>query len=130
MRTRTIVRGLIGFVGIFNLILGLGFFFMPIKLATAFFLSPSGSQGLATLRADFPGLFAGISLFVLYGAYRERAAPLAVPLVMMTIGNIGRIVSLLLDGAPSTAFPPIIVEWVMIAILLMGYRAFDRATQK
>jgi hypothetical protein len=126
---RTAMRGLIGLVGIFNLVLGVGFLLDPLKLGTAFFLSPVGTQGLATLRGDFPGFFIGASLFALFGAYRTKADVLVVPLIMLAIADAGRFVGLIVDGASSTAFPPMIAEWIMIALLLIGYRTFAGATR-
>ena len=71
------MRWLIGLVGVFNLILGVGFLLGPVKLGIAFFLAPIGMQGLATLRGDFPGFFIGASWFALYGACYARAFLLA-----------------------------------------------------
>jgi hypothetical protein len=123
----TALRVLIGLVGIFNLVLGVGFLVEPTKLGNAFFLSPTGTLGLATLRGDFPGFFIGASLFAIYGACHVRADALLVPLVLLTIADAGRVISLIVDGAPSTAFPPMITEWIMIALLLTGYQVFGRA---
>ena len=52
-----VMRVVIGLIAVFNIAIGLGFLLNPAKLAGQFFLSPLGSQGLATLRADFPGFF-------------------------------------------------------------------------
>jgi hypothetical protein len=128
-KMRTAMRGLIGLVGIFNLALGLGFLFDPVKLGESFFLSPTGTQGLATLRGDFSGFFVGAALFALCGAYYERADLLLVPLGMLAIADAGRAFSLIVDGASPIAFQPMIAEWIMIALLLTGYRVFGGATR-
>ena len=121
-----LLRGLIGLIGVFNILIGLGFLFLPAKLAAAVFLTPIGTEGLAALRADFPGFFVGASLFALAGAIRNQAAPLLVPLVMLSIALFGRCVSLVLDGFTATAVPPMVVEVVMITILFAGYRSLGR----
>ena len=121
------LRGLICLIGIFNILIGVGFLFLPSKLAEAFFLTPVGTEGLATLRADFPGFFIGAALFALAGAIRNQAAPLLVPLVMLTIALVGRCVSALTDGFVTGSAAPMIVELVMITILFIGYRTFGQA---
>lgn len=125
---RNLMRGIVGVLGLFNLLIGVNFLLNPAKMGADFFLTPNGIQGLATLRADFPGFFIGAALFALYGAWKGRAEPLMVPLVMLALAFAGRIVSLVLDGVAPTAFQPMIVEAVMMTILLVGYRAFGRAS--
>lgn len=122
----TVMRVVIGLIGLFNIAIGLGFLFDPAQWAGQFFLSPVGSQGLATLRADFPGFFITGGVFALIGAVRKDAGALAVPLLLLTIAIIGRSLSLAMDGTAPTAYPPMIVEAVMIAALLLGRRSFAR----
>jgi hypothetical protein len=122
---KIIARGLILMLGLFNLVIGLGFLLQPAKLAAAFFLSPIGSQGLATVRADFTGFFIGASLFALYGAWKMRAEALLVPMVMLGLALTGRFVSLALDGIAPTAPAPMVIEVIMLAILFFGYRTFQ-----
>lgn len=122
---KTIIRGLVLVLGLFNLVIGLGFLLQPAKLAAAFFLSPVGTQGLATIRADFTGFFIGASLFALYGAWKMRAHALLVPMVMLGLALTGRFVSLALDGFAPTAPTPMVIEVIMLVILFAGYRAFQ-----
>ncbi len=119
------MRAVIGLVGLFNVTIGLAFLVVPQKLAAAFFLSPIGSQGMATLRADFPGFFIGASVFALVGAWRGEARPLLVPLLMLGIALFGRVISILVDGMAPTAIQPMTVEAVMIGLLLLAYRRFS-----
>lgn len=121
---RTILRAVIGLIGVFNIAIGLGFLLAPDKLALAFYLVPMGTQGLATLRADFPGFFIGASVFALAGAWTGQARPLLVPIVMLGLALSGRFVSLAIDGMAPTAVQPMVVEAVMITILLLGWRNF------
>ena len=118
------MRVVIGLIGLFNIAIGLGFLLTPDKLAAAFFLSPVGVQGLATLRADFPGFFIGAALFALWGAWRADPRPLLVPLVMLSLALTGRVVSLAYDGMEPTAVAPMLVEFAMIMVLMLGIRVF------
>lgn len=121
-----VMRVVIGLIGLFNIAIGLGFLLNPAQLAGQFFLSPLGTQGLATLRADFPGFFITGGVFALIGAVKKDDNALLVPLLLLAIAIIGRSLSLALDGSAPTAYPPMIVEAVMIAALLLARRSFAR----
>ena len=123
---RTILRGVIGLLGLFNLAIGLGFLFAPEKLAAAFYIAPLGTQGIATIRADFPGFFIGAAVFALVGAWSGQARPLLVPMLLLGLALFGRFIGLAVDGMAPTAPPPMIAEAVMLAILFFGWRNFDR----
>lgn len=120
---RKAIRAVIALVGLFNLVLGLGFLIDPFRLGATFFLAPVTIQGLATMRADFTAFFVTGGTFALLGAWRGRAEPLAVPLILLAIALFGRFLSLVVDGASRTAVEPMIAEAAMIAILIVGRRA-------
>ena len=124
---RMIFRLLVGLVGLFNVGMGLAFLLRPAQMAANFFLTPHGSQGLATLRADFTAFFLVGGLFALLGALRADPAPLKVPVFLLSIALFGRTLSLVLDGFAPTAFPPMIAEAVMVLILVGAMQAFRRA---
>jgi hypothetical protein len=121
-----ILRAIIGLVGLFNLLIGLSFLATPAKLAEQFFLSPVGTQGMATLRADFPGFFITAAVFALMGAWRGQSRPLLVPMLALGVALAGRFVSIAVDGMAPTAVPPMIVEAVMLALLAAGYSRFHK----
>jgi hypothetical protein len=121
-----VMRVVIGLIGLFNITIGLGFLLNPAQLAGQFFLSPLGSQGLATLRADFPGFFITGGTFALIGAVKKDGNALLVPLLLLAIAIIGRSLSLALDGTAPTAYLPMMAEAVMIAALLLARRSFAR----
>ena len=78
-------------------------------------------------RRGFAKLGGAGGLFALLGAWRVDPSPLKVPILLLAVALFGRTVSLVLDGAGPMAWPPMISEAVMIAILLLGQRAFARA---
>jgi hypothetical protein len=123
---RNTIRVVVGLVGLFNVVLGLGFLIDPAQAGLRFFLMSLGTQGLATMRADFTAFFVTGGTFALISAWRAQRTLLVVPLMLIGIAISGRVISLIADGAPSKAFPPMIVEAVMIAILALGWRYFDR----
>ncbi|MBC7519653.1 MAG: hypothetical protein H7268_00955 [Sandarakinorhabdus sp.] len=121
---RSIMRVVIGLVGLLNVALGLGFLLAPAKMAQGFFLLPVGSQGLATLRADFTGFFLGAATFALFGAWRADPRPLLVPLVMLGLALAGRSFSLIVDGVGPDAIAPMVIELVMLVLLVAARRSF------
>lgn len=118
------LRLLILLVALVNLLIGLAFLIRPADAAAAFALSPIGTQGLATLRADFPAFFLTGGLFALIGAWRRAAPPLLVPITLLGIALFGRIIGVMLDGIVETTLPPMVVEAVMLALLWLGWRSF------
>lgn len=118
------LRLLILLVAIFNLLIGFVFLVRPSEAAAAFALTPIGTQGLATLRADFPAFFLTGGLFALLGAWRGTAQPLIVPITLLAIALAGRFVSLSVDGMVDTSLPPMIAEAVMLSLLGLGWRNF------
>jgi hypothetical protein len=117
------MRFAVGLVGLLNFLLGLGFLFHPIQLAARFALSPVGTQGMATIRADFPAFFLTGAVFAIIGAWRADPRPLLVPLVLLSAALAGRFVSLAIDGVVSTTYPPMLAEALMIGIIIVARRA-------
>ena len=122
------MRLIVGLLGLFLAGMGLMFLINPAEKAADFAMTPVGSQGLASLRADFTAFFLVGGLFALLGAWRTDPAPLKVPILLLAVALFGRTVSLVLDGAGPMAWPPMVAEAVMIAILLLGQRVFARAS--
>lgn len=118
------MRVSVGMVGLFNVLLGIGFLFSPLKLAQQFALAPIGTQGLATLRADFPAFFLTGGVFALIGAWRVDPKHLRVPLALLGTALAGRFVGIVIDGTVPATFPPIIAEAFMILVLLAALQAF------
>ena len=123
---RNVVRGLVGLTAVFNILLGIAFLLDPAQMGLSFFLTSFGTQGLATMRADFTAFFVTGGAFALVAAWRAWRSPLLVPLSLLSIAITGRAISLIADGAPGKAFPPMLAEAVMIAILALGWFRFDR----
>lgn len=125
----TALRVAVGIVGFLLIVIGLIFLVHPEFMAAQFYITPIGSQGLATIRADFPAFFLTGGGFALWGAWKKHAEPLKVPLVLLGLALFGRFVSLVFDGVGPSAFPPMILEAVMIGILLAASRSFARPTR-
>jgi hypothetical protein len=111
-------------VGLLNVVLGLAFLIRPEAMGAVFYITPIGSQGLATIRADLPGFFITGGAFALWGVWMRRPDALTVPITLLSLALFGRFVSLIFDGIGPSAFPPMIAEAVMIGILVYAMRSF------
>jgi hypothetical protein len=123
MNMLAILRIAVGGIALFNIAIGLAFLFNPAGAAANFFLIPDGSQGMATLRADFPGFFITGGTFAMIGAVQRDARALLVPMLLLVIAITGRAVSLVADGVGPEAIPPMVAEAVMITVLAFTRRA-------
>ncbi len=116
-------RAVVGAIGVFNLLIGLAFLILPAEMALGFYVTPLGIQGMATLRADFAAFFCVGGGAALLAAARSVHAPLLVPIALLGVALVGRLVSLIADGAASTAFAPMLAEAVMITLLALARRS-------
>jgi hypothetical protein len=119
-----LTRLAVAVVALLNLVLGLLFLVRPEWMAAQFYVTPIGSQGLASIRADFTAFFLTAGGFALLGAQRLDPEPLKVPITLFAIAFVGRTVSLIFDGVGPGAIPPMAAEAVMIAILYAAIRQF------
>lgn len=46
------------------------------------------------------------------------------PIILFAVALTGRCITLIVDGVVPTSFTPMMVEAVMIAVLILGTRAF------
>ncbi|NNM75991.1 hypothetical protein HJG53_03595 [Sphingomonas sp. ID1715] len=114
-------------VALFGLALGLWFFFATDHAAAAFFVTPQGAAGLATLRADMSAFFLVSGLCALYAAIAERGEWLIVSAGLYGIALTGRAANLIVAGSYDGAAIPMIVEALLVALSLFGWRQLRRS---
>ena len=119
---QALARGAAALVGLFGVGFGLWFFTGTPAAAAAFFVEPLGNAGLATLRADLSGFFLVSGLWAFYAAWTGRGTALLVPAALYGIAIAGRAVNLIAAGPYAGAATPMIVEAVLVALCLFGYR--------
>lgn len=106
----------------------LSFWIAPQQMAERFGVAAIHSGGLATLRADFGGLFAGLA--VLSGiATRTGRQPfaLAAAIVLMAI-VVGRLIAWAADGGPAVEVGSLLIELAVAAALVAVARMPPRAS--
>lgn len=119
---RTILIGLIFVAGMFNLLLGIGFFVDPAGTAASLGVSSTGPLGLATLRGDFTGFFVVIGLCMLRGAWKRNGDVLLVPAALFAIAFTGHAVTAALNGSGPGFYQPMIFQAAQFALLVLGWR--------
>jgi hypothetical protein len=117
---RTVLRGLIGLIGVLGLLLALQLWLNPAGPAAKLGLMATGPLGLASIRADLGGFFAGAGLLALMGAVRGQARLLTAPLLLTSLALAGRVVTVAFNGLTPDMVQPMVVEAVLIVILALG----------
>jgi ribonuclease Z len=121
----TVVRILAGLVGLFFLVIGMGFLTLPEVFATRFFVEPARAVGINALRGDLGALFLGMGFFCLLGTVTARRRVLVVPIVFLTMVVTGRLISLVIDDVPFVAADSIVIELISLIILVLSVVTFS-----
>ena len=119
---RGVLRALVGLIGVLALLVAARLWIGPEAPAAALGLKADGLLGLATLRADVGGFVAAGGLFALAGAIRGEGRLLTPPAVLLGLALTGRILTVAVDGYAAPMLPPMIIEFVLVAILLIARR--------
>lgn len=119
---RLILTALIFLVGLFDLFMALNFLLNPQATALGFGLTPTGTQGLSSLRADFTAFFGVVAVCMMLGAWRRNGDLLLVPAALMGVAVLVRGASLVLDGAYPGWQVPMVVEIVHVILLVAAWR--------
>lgn len=115
-----VLRVLLGVAGLLGLVIALGFWFQPDRLATAFGIAALDTLGYSTLRADLGALFGAVGVLSLAASVRNSARLLTAPLLLIGVGFAGRLLTIALSGYEPTMLQPMIVEIVLITLFAAG----------
>lgn len=85
-----------------------------------------GDIGKANLRADVGGLFLGIAILTIFASIRQNRFAVLAAATLLSATLLGRFVSVAIDGFGARVGPPMVVEAVVIVILLVAYRTWDK----
>ena len=123
MILQKILRVLIGLTGLLYITLALGFLLDPAQAAARLGIGAIAPLGMATLRGDFIGFFGTIGILALLGAVRNEARYFTAPLMLVGMTLAGRLITVAASGFDATMGPPMLVEAVTVALLLLGSRS-------
>ena len=116
------VRILLSLVILFWFVMGATFTFAPDQIYPQFFIEPKGVEGLATIRADFGGLFVAGGIMALLGLLQRNEYYLYSSGILMFSIEVIRGLSAIMDGLASTTVQNMAVEMVVVAILFYAAR--------
>ena len=105
-------------------LLGLGFaaMFSPNSMLELFDLTPKGTYGYNTIRADLGGLLIGSGLMIWIGLWKKQNSWFNATIFMMALLLFGRLISTVIDGWTNAAIPAIAVEIFALVILTLNNR--------
>jgi hypothetical protein len=120
------LRAALLLVGLLFFAIGTGFLIAPVRLGEAIGIAAEGTQGLASMRADFTAFFWVGGGAAALGGLRGDAGLLRVAAALVGIALAARVISLLVDGTYPAAFQPMVIEAVTLALALAGVRHFSK----
>lgn len=121
-----VTRILVAIIGIFAL-MGVGQHWFDLDAVhTQRGMLAIGDIGKANLRADVGGLFLGIAILTIFASIRQNRFAVLAAATLLSATLLGRFVSVAIDGFGARVGPPMAVEAVVIVILLVAYRAWDK----
>src|SRR3546814_20456242 len=121
------LRALLLLGGIFFILMGFSFLIDPVGMGGDFGLTPQGTLGLASIRADMTAFFVISGTCLVWGAWWRRGDPLLVTAGLMGIALLGRIVTLATAGSHEGWWQPMLNEAVTSILALAGSRQIGRA---
>lgn len=119
---RTIIRGLVGIAGLLGLLVATRLLLQPEATGLKLGLTPVGSLGLATIRADVAGFFAVTGGLSLMAAWKNDRALILAPLLLIAAALAGRCLNLAVQGFSPELAPPMVIEAALLVLLAFGRR--------
>jgi len=119
-----IIRSLLVLAGLIFCVIGGSFLAYPLSQGGSFGLDAVGAQGLSSLRGDFTAYFWVTGGALIFGAWTKRGDILLVPALLLGITLAARALSLALDGFYEGWWLPMTIEALVVALALVGRRAF------
>jgi len=122
-----IARIAVGLVFAFSLLMGLQTFFTPEASAVTLGLGTAlPDLGMNTFRADIGAFFLAAATFAGLGLFAGRTGAIYGAALLYGLALIGRILGVVMDGAPAGVETPIIIEAALVVLLVFGARTLAR----
>lgn len=122
-----LARIAVALAGLFSLAMGLQTFFMPGEAAVALgFGDALPPMGENTFRGDIGAFFLAAAIFTALGLF-GRPRVLYGAALLYGLALTGRVIGVVMAGAPEGIAVPLAVEAVMVAVLVFGARTLARA---
>ncbi|MFT5679582.1 MAG: hypothetical protein ACI8RZ_000486 [Myxococcota bacterium] len=115
------MRWIVGGMGVFFVLVAVGWVVAPELVAEGFSISLTGADGRSTARSDLGGFFGAMGAFCLLGS-RGEVAMLKAAVISLGIIAVLRVVSMVLDGASLFTGAALAVELVGVGLLVLAIR--------
>lgn len=113
---------------LFSLLMGVQTFIMPEQSALALgFGTELPEMGWSTFRGDIGAFFLAAAIFAALGLFAGRPAVLYGAALLYGLALTGRIIGIVMAGAPEGIATSLIMEAVMVLIFVFGARTLSRA---
>ncbi len=122
-----IARITVGLGFLFSLLMGVQTFFMPEVSAVTLGLGTDlPALGFNTFRADIGAFFLTAAVFAGLGLFAGRPGAIYGAALLYGLALTGRIIGVVMAGAPEGIATPIIVEAVLVLFFVFGARTLSR----
>ena len=118
------IKILIGLLSVPLAGLGMKTMFMPKSMVEKMGVEPHGAHGLNTMRADIGGLLLSSAALLVLGLVTMNTAYFLAVAVVMGVVALGRVIGLAVDGFDKDVVPPLVVELVLVAVLVVAHLRF------
>lgn len=116
----------VALVGLFSLAMGVMAFASPVQLGEALGLGALSPLGGNSLRADLGAFFLAAGLASLLALFAGRAQWMWGAAALYGLAVVGRILGVVVDGAPEGVVQPIVIELALVGLSVLGARTLAK----
>ncbi|MBO6633489.1 DUF4345 family protein [Parvibaculum sp.] len=116
----------VALVGLFSLAMGLMAFAQPAQLGEMLGLGALSPLGANSLRADLGAFFLASGLAALLALFAGKAQWMWGAAALYGLAVIGRLLGVIVEGAPEGVVQPIVIELVLVAFSVFGAKTLSR----
>ncbi|PKQ01937.1 MAG: hypothetical protein CVT73_20875 [Alphaproteobacteria bacterium HGW-Alphaproteobacteria-12] len=116
----------VALVGLFSLAMGAMAFAQPVQLGEMLGLGALSPMGVNSLRADLGALFLAGGLASLLALFAGRAQWMWGVAVLYGLAVVGRVLGVVLEGAPEGVMQSIVVELILVGLSVLGAKTLAK----
>ncbi|MBO6667886.1 DUF4345 family protein [Parvibaculum sp.] len=113
-------------VGLFSLGMGIMTFADPAQVGEALGIGALSPLGANALRADIGAFFLASGLAAILALFAGRSQWMWGAAALYGLAVIGRLLGILVEGAPEGVVQPIVIELVLVALSVIGAKTLPR----
>ena len=117
----------VALAGLFSLLMGVQAFLTPVALGQMLGLGALSPLGQNALRADLGSFFLASAVAVVLALFTKRPHWLYGAALLYGLAVTGRLLGVLVEGAPEGVAVPMAVEAVLVVLLVFGAKKLPSA---